>query len=255
MSEHTRNDALAAEYVLGTLRGAARRRFETLMEGDPALVSKVGQWQETLGVLDATDQPVQPPARVWRAIQSRLPHPQAADQGINVSPSSLPSVDATPSGQLSPITKPKSRAANHGWQLVSFALAASLVGVLLWPRFQVLNEADTGPRPVAVLASAQGEGGQQIVASFDANNGMLVLTPLNLASIGTEHSLELWLIAKDQKPAPLGLIQADSNTVLVLDKTRLSSDVTLAVSLEPSGGSPTGQPTGAVLYAGKISRI
>lgn len=255
MSEHTHTDTLVAEYVLGTLRSAARRRFEDMMDGDPALMAKVDQWQEAFSELDAIDEPVQPPLRVWRAIQLRLPQSQAADQSLRTSSSSLPSVAAAPLERFGSIVKIKNRIANHGWQLVSFALAASLAGVLLWPRFQVLNGADTAPLPVAVLASSQGEGGRQIVASFDAESRKLVLTPLNLASIETGHSLELWLIVKNHKPTPLGLIQTHSNTVLVLDKIRLSSDSTLAVSLEPSGGSPTGQPTGAVLYAGKIGKI
>lgn len=251
MSEHTQNDILAGEYVLGTLRGAARRRFEDLMDHDPALMAKVDQWQEALGELDAIDESIQPPVRVWRAIQLRLPQSRAANQGLSASLSGQCSPAAS-SQVASPIAKIRELVINRGWQLASFALAASLVGVLLWPRFQVI---DGAPRPVAVLTSAQGEGGQQIVASFNAKSRKLVLTPLNLMPIETGHSLELWLIAKDHKPAPLGLIQANSNTVLVLDKIRLSSNATLAVSLEPSGGSPTGRPTGAVLYAGKIGTI
>ncbi|GAB2903878.1 anti-sigma factor [Paralcaligenes sp. KSB-10] len=233
MNERARNDnILAGEYVLGTLRGAARRRFEALMERDPALSAEVRQWQDILTALDAGDAPVDPPARVWRTIQSRLP-PQ---QGL--------------------IRDFRHHVPGHRrWQLVSFALAASLVAALLWPRFLVPNGADTAPLPVAVLASTQEGSAGQVVASFDARTGQLVLTPLNFTALQAGHSLQLWLIAKDQKPAPLGLIGAQASTVIVLKQSRLSPDVTLAISLEPTGGSPTGQPTGAVLYAGKVGKI
>src|SRR3546814_10555261 len=66
MSEHMRNDMLAAEYVLGTLRAPARRRFEVLMERDSALLATVDRSQEAFRLLDAIDTPIQPPNRVWR---------------------------------------------------------------------------------------------------------------------------------------------------------------------------------------------
>lgn len=254
MNEHTRNDLLAAEYVLGTLRGAARRRFENLLHGDPALEAQVCRWQEALAVLDQADTPVQPPGRVWRTIQLRLPQSSNADRDL----------DDALAGQspLAPLSRPqrltanvKTRAARYKWQLVSFALAASLVAVMLWPHFQIQNGNSTELLPVAVLASTQGQDGRQIVVSFDARNRKLVLTPLDLTPTGSGHSLELWLIAKDRKPASLGLIEVHGNTVVALSKTQLSSEATLAVSLEPAGGSPTDQPTGAVLYAGKVGKI
>ena len=233
MNERARNDnILAAEYVLGTLRGGARRRFEALMERDPALSAEVRQWQDILIVLDAGDVPVEPPARVWRTIESRLPPQQGLARDFR-----------------------RHVPGHRRWQLVSFALAASLVAALLWPRFLVLNGVDTAPLPVAVLASTQKGSTGQVVVSFDVHTRKLVLTPLNFTAPQTGHSLQLWLIAKDQKPASLGLIGTQASTVIALQPSRLGADVTLAVSLEPPGGSPTGQPTGAVLYAGKIGKI
>src|SRR3546814_7580452 len=96
---------------------------------------------------------------------------------------------------------------------------------------------------------------QQMVVSFDDNNQKLIVTPLNLAAPATGHSLELWLIAQDRKPESLGLLKPQASTLITLNKTRLAPEVTLAVSLEPTGGSPTGQPTGAVLYAGEIGKL
>lgn len=247
MNERTHNDILAAEYVLGTLRGAARRRFESLMEQDPALTAEVGRWQEVLGKLDATDIPIQPPGRVWRTIQLRLPQGSiepASNQGNTGTSTILPG--------LAPGLK--AHVFQRKWQFASLALAASLVAVLLWPRFLTQNE-PAGPLPVAVLASTQPGSAQQMVVSFDERNQKIILTPLNLTAPETGHSLELWLIAENQKPASLGLLEPQGSTVVGMDRFRLSAEVTLAISLEPAGGSPTGQPTGKVLYAGKVGKV
>ncbi|TAL89731.1 MAG: hypothetical protein EPN46_01345 [Candidimonas sp.] len=255
MSERTRYEISAAEYVLGTLRGPARRRFEILMARDAALAAEVGRWQEALSVLDSTDVPLEPPGRVWRTIQLRLPAQSPAPitdfrEPIVAQPSAPDSAPDRGPGVRGSVKK-----AQRGWQFFSFALAASLAVALFWPRLLVWDGEDIAPRPVAVLASTQAGSAQQMVASFDAYHRQLVLTPLNVKTPESGHSLQLWLIAKGQKPASLGLVEAGASTVIALDKGRLGSNVTLAISLEPAGGSPTGQPTGAVLYAGKVGRI
>jgi hypothetical protein len=65
-------DALAAEYVLGTLRGPARRRFERSLKEAPRLRRAVAVWQNLLAPLNHSIEPVPPPARVWRHIRSRI---------------------------------------------------------------------------------------------------------------------------------------------------------------------------------------
>jgi hypothetical protein len=65
-------DALAAEYALGTLRGAARRRFERLLAKDPALGRRVEWWEQQLNELGGGLPPVAPPPGLKQAIESRL---------------------------------------------------------------------------------------------------------------------------------------------------------------------------------------
>ena len=64
--------ALAAEFVLGTLQGAARKRFETLLLTDADLQRSVAQWQDALAVLALRLTPVAPPRRVWNRIRAQL---------------------------------------------------------------------------------------------------------------------------------------------------------------------------------------
>lgn len=65
-------ERLAAEYVLGTLRGGARRRFERLCGVSAAARVRVHRWEDDLGILSARLAPVQPAARVWAGIGRRL---------------------------------------------------------------------------------------------------------------------------------------------------------------------------------------
>ena len=65
-------NALAAEYVLGTMSTRARTRFQTLLHSDPALRRIVSEWERRLTPLAGTIPDTTPPARVWRSIQRRL---------------------------------------------------------------------------------------------------------------------------------------------------------------------------------------
>ncbi|MBL8251709.1 MAG: hypothetical protein JNK31_08585 [Candidatus Competibacter sp.] len=65
-------DRLAAEYVLGTLRGPARRRFERLLVAHPLLRRAVADWERQINRLAANSPPEAPPPEVWNAIQRRL---------------------------------------------------------------------------------------------------------------------------------------------------------------------------------------
>ncbi|HEU0229940.1 MAG TPA: anti-sigma factor [Burkholderiaceae bacterium] len=236
-------DRLAAEYALGTLRGAARARFETMLSRYPELAAATARWQDALGVLDSHDAPVQPPDRVWRAILSRLPPAQQTPQG-------------TPSSQQHTMgVRGRARlfVDRWGWRLASLTLAAGLLVSVLRP-FHPQSSGVT-PSPIAVLSSSQPTTPrQELVISLDATKKKLIVTPLDLRQPEADHSLQLWLIAPGRKPASLGLIAAETTTVIDLHAQRLNQGIALAVSIEPLGGSPTGQPTGAVLYAGKVGR-
>ena len=75
-------DKLAAEYALGTLKGGARRRFETWLRGDAALRLLTAEWQHLLAPLAQFSTPVTPRRQLWHAIETRLrlPHPAADGQ-------------------------------------------------------------------------------------------------------------------------------------------------------------------------------
>lgn len=214
--------ALAAEYALGTLRGAAKIHFEQRMREDTELAAEVARWQETFTQLDNQIVPVIPPASVWKRIQHNLAL-QPARRAIS----------------------PKTLLGGYiGW-----ALAAGLAALLLIPRLLVQPAV---PTPVAILASSQASGGQWVV-SADMSTRSLMLTPLNPQNVASDRSLELWAIPPGGKPRSLGLLNAQQPTQLALAAKMPDQGFTLAISSEPHGGSPTGEPTGAVLYSGTLA--
>jgi anti-sigma-K factor RskA len=83
-------------------------------------------------------------------------------------------------------------------------------------------------------------------------HGSILIRPTATIKIASDRDLELWQIpAGATKPASLGVIPQDGKIVT----PGVQTGTMLLVSLEPKGGSPTGQPTGPVLYAGKLSRF
>lgn len=222
-----RADALAAQYVAGTLRGPARRRFQTLLPSHPALQSAVAQWQDRLMPLTGALQPQRPSAAVWRAIEQRL-WPTAAVQ---------------PWWQRLGL-----------WRAVSAATMAAVVGLTV-----LVVTPPPAQAPVVVVLQGTGADsavGGTIVASLSGDGRAMVTRTLTPVSLTTDRVLELWSVPPQGNPRSLGLITANGATVLNRSKlpTTLLKGGTaaLAVSVEPPGGSPTGVPTGPVVFAGKL---
>lgn len=218
-------DRLAAEYVLGTLRGRARRRFESLLPAHAGLRAAVAQWEQRLSPLAGRVQPVQPSARVWRDIEARLFGPTKA-------PPSL-------------------------WQrlalwraLTGMATAATLAMVI------VSSRVPPPAAPIVVVLAANPEAAQALNASFvasvSADGRALVLRPIQDLSLPTDRAFELWAVPPQGAPRSLGLVRGQGATTVL--RTQLLSDTAaFAVSVEPAGGSTTGAPTGPIVSLGKLN--
>jgi anti-sigma-K factor RskA len=227
-------DRLAAEYVLGTLRGPARRRFDALLPAHPALRAAVARWQDALLPLAASVKPVPPSARVWSGIEARLfAERHAANE---------PAVPARWWQRVLP------------WRAATgFASAAALaLGVALTlpqpaqpPVLIVMSPNDAAAAGPALLAKAR------FVASVSADGRGLVLKPLDALPIDPDRALELWAVPPQGAPRSLGLVAKDHST-RVIRVELLKNTAAFAVSVEPSGGSPTGAPTGPIISVGKL---
>ena len=136
----------------------------------------------------------------------------------------------------------------RGFALAS-ALAAACLGGLIY------LGAVNGAAPL--IATIEGGGNRVFVATIDARRGTVSVVPASYSADATRVP-ELWLIPADGKPRALGLLRADRTVTIAIPPEFASqtvSNATLAVSLEPPGGSPTGAPTGPVIGAGKLTSL
>jgi anti-sigma-K factor RskA len=214
----------AGEYALGTLSGDERVRFERALAEHVWLQQRVEEWSRRLAPLAEAVAPAAPSPAVWRAIEARIGQDRFAE-----------------------IRPPPSL-----WDRIAFwrwsAIGAAALAVLLLAYIATDRRPMTGEQ-IAVLTGPQGPA---VVVSADARQRALTVRALADAPAG--HTHELWIIAGNQRPRSLGTIATAGTARLSLpdDLAAPLLGATLAVSLEPPSGSPTGQPTGPVLYSGQI---
>jgi len=223
-------EMLTGEYVLGTLHGAARRRFERLLRIDIDLQDRVTAWQSRLQSMSETIEPVKPGDHVWQNILARID-------------TRSPQVVAPPFWQRLAVWR--------GFALGALAVSAILAALLLLPVLQPPPARDA----IAVINDAQAQ--PLWLLRVDATNRVLDVQVLRPAALDRGKVHQLWMLpVGDQAPVSLGLLPALASESLPLDAPqRLLSAAGLAVSLEPSGGSPTGAPTGPVLFQATLHRL
>lgn len=215
-------DALAAEYVLGTLRGAARRRFERWMAAEWHIRGRVQTWEARLMPLAMNIVPVDPSPQTWEAIERR-----------------------TSVAAARPTRRPALR-----------ALAAIVVLCALFVGVYIVWQA-TQPPTLEPIATIQGEKGAAVWSiELDATQERLRVVALPGAVAQPGHSFELWALPSGKgAPVSLGLLPAAGQLERKLSegqRAAIGGAAKLAVSLEPTGGSPTGAPTGPVLYVAPL---
>lgn len=222
---------LAAEYVLGTLRGGARRRFESWIARDPGLRTTVAEWERRLLPAAELVQPAVPPARVWSGIERRLG----------------PVAQAPARGWLD------SLAFWRGLGLAASAVALLLVSVLVMRQPAVTPAA----APVYIATLVDDANGPVLFVRGDAKQRTVTVHTLQPPQRAAGKSLELWALPKSGPPRSLGLIDAGGTITLRLPEDVVPQAVSaLAVSVEPLGGSPNKYaPSGQVVYKGAWTAI
>jgi anti-sigma-K factor RskA len=222
-------EALAAEYVLGTLSGAARRRFERWQAEDPHIASRVHAWEARLIPMALGLAPLAPSAAVWQRIEARL--------GL--------AEGSRPIAARRAATRPALRALAA--VLVLCAIVAG--GYFAWQMTEPLRL-----QPVAIIKAAQGPAIWDI--QLDARGKRLRAVALAGAAPRPGHSFELWALpAGKGAPVSLGILPDAGKlewTLSAHQQAALAHAVHVAVSLEPPGGSPTGAPTGPVLFVADL---
>lgn len=249
-------DLIAAQYVLGTLSYSARQRFQSLMQQQPALCQLTYAWERRLNPLASLVEPEIVPTHVWTQIDAKL---------NQLSVTTLhPPVVATRTDTKAHLVRAQTprKAANDSfwkpWAWASTAIAASLVLLIgLKPQWMtdqqpavVVQATPVASRDIAVLSDDK----QQPAWIVRQQGDTLLLSQLHDYRVPSEHDLELWHIDVNAVPQSLGVLRLSQGTVVlsIEQSKKLSAQTVLAVSLEPKNGSPTGQPTGSILYSGKV---
>lgn len=229
---------LAAEYALGLLEGEELQHAIQLERDEPAFRDAVVRWTDRMAPMLDSVAPVEPPAGSLAKIERRI---GATAIGANDNISTL-------------------RRSLGQWRAFAggaTALAASLALVLVL-RSPAEIDPPT-PEPVAPLvAMIEGdEGAAQLIAMWRKDERKLMLFPARVPPAGPGHSHQLWVIPADGKPRSVGVMPERTMMAIMDDEMadHLDAGVTLALSLEPSGGSPTGAPTGPVIATGQLRQI
>jgi anti-sigma-K factor RskA len=244
-------DRLAAEYVLGTLHGSARSRFERLLRDDVELGGRVAFWERHLTPMASVLSTAAPPRRVWKAIamrivthtatRARVPEQQNSALQRFLSWFDLRTMSTVAAGLL-------------------LGVALSTMGPSLLREFGITtvvakNENQLPESYVGVLATQEGRTGL-IVSSLRQGKVMDVKRVLPVP-IAEGSTLFLWVIEGKDKTRPIGAIPPGAFVNVVLPQTSeklFAAATELAVSVEPINLAPL-QPSGAFVYRGLCGKL
>ena len=227
-------EALAAELALGVLDGEDLARARALARSDAGFGRDAGRWSGRLAAMLEEVAPAEAPPGLWSQIEARI---------------------GAPSETASNVVLLRKRVGR--WQGIAagaMALAASLALVLVTQPPRTVAPVETRvPNPLVAMLADDAED-MKLVASWDPGSRRLIVAASDMAA-EPGHSHELWVIPADGTPRSLGTMPSSPRTHMQLAEAisgQLHRGATLAVSVEPAGGSPTGLPTGPVVASGKL---
>lgn len=265
-------DRLASTYALGTLRGGARRRFETLAREQAPIRAAALIWQTRLTALTELQPAVAPSPVVWTRIENLLQGEADARAMRQARASSAPAGaaskvggwgdwlrslalwrGATAAGALATVVavvvgvnQRDGLQAQLGQQISQASQLGSQVA-------QLKTRLQTSPQIEYVAVLADNQQAPAMLVTFDANNKTLTLQRVGAFQEASDRSLQLWALPPSGGPQSLGVMSADKVLRLVAADANVRNVPTLAISLEPKGGVPgSGGPTGPVLFKGAL---
>jgi anti-sigma-K factor RskA len=231
-----RLDRLAREYALGTLQGAARRRFERLLREVPLTMRVVAHWQERLGVLAASVPTVQPRERVWEGLQQRL---------FAAPPR------ASPWQWLQGLLAPRVL----GGVLAGVLMA--VVGLRLQPQWLGLETRDEAlPQSyVGLLVSDAGQA--TLLASSRRHGRTITVKLLQPIDVPAGQVARLWALPRDGAPFLVGEVPGKGSATIGLPDSAEKLFFTvarLALTVEAAGGDPRA-PAGPFVASGHCVKL
>ncbi|TCH97993.1 RNA polymerase subunit sigma-70 [Roseococcus sp. SYP-B2431] len=211
-------DGLAAEYVLGTLEAREAAELRRRMETDAELAAAVAGWERRLAPLLALAPPEAPPPDLWARIERSL------------------------GGIAAP--------ARTGWRFPwpALGIGASAVAAGL-AAFLVLRPPPQAPLMTVLLTSRD-----QPAWLVEAQGDTIRLAALNQRPVEPGRVAQLWALPQGATaPTSLGLVPEGGRFSVTPTTLRPTPGMLIEITLEPPGGSPTGRPTGPILFIGRLS--
>jgi anti-sigma-K factor RskA len=211
-------DGLAAEYVLGTLEAREAAELDAQMETDAEFAASVAAWERRLAPLLALAPPEAPPRELWARIER----------------------------SLGGATAPARKAWRFPWPALGIGASAVAAGLAA---FLVLRPTPQAPLMTVLLTSRD-----QPAWLVEAQGDTIRLAALNRREIEPGRVAQLWALPQGATaPTSLGLVPESGRFSVTPTTLRPSPGMLIEITLEPPGGSPTGRPTGPVLFIGRLS--
>ncbi len=226
-------DGLAAEYVLGTLDAGERAAVSARRQREPQLNAAIASWERRLAPLNEAIPDVAAAPGTWQKIEARI---------TGAPRSTIASAEVIDLKRRLSLWRTSAIAAS--------AIAASLILAV------GVRELTPQPKPKNLVAVLQKDAtSPAFLVTVNVEDRLMTVQPVD-AKRQAGKSYELWIV-HDSLGAPKSLgviddVSAMQRPTLAAYKRDVIEGATLAVSLEPEGGSPTGAPTGPVVFAGKM---
>ena len=253
-------EQLAASYALGTLRGGARRRFESLARDHAAVRAAALIWQGRIASVAELQPQAAPSPAVWKRIENLV---NADKQAKAMQAARAPAAVSNP-GWWARVSL---------WRGATAAGAlAAVLAVVVGANLQTLNnnlgsqvaslggqvqdltaKLSAAPEIQYVAVLADDKAAASMLVTFDPKNKKLVLKRVGGFQEQADKSLQLWALPQGGGPKSLGVLGSDPLIRLTAAGSDVKQVPTLAISLEPKGGAPVGSgPTGPVLFKGAL---
>ncbi len=256
-------DRLAALYALGSMRGATRRRFESMAREQPVVRAAALVWQSRLAGITELQTESVPEPQVWTRINNLV----QADletrrmRKARVAPTPLAADQQAPGGWFANLAL---------WR--GLAVAGVLASTVVWITSsnlraqlgeqlasagqqleQVRAELSAKPQLAYVAVLSDDKSNASMLVTFDPAKRTLSLQRVGQFQEGADKSLQLWALPPAGGPRSLGVLGEERIVRLSATEGDITSVPTLAISLEPKGGVPgAGGPTGPVLFKGAL---
>ena len=228
-------DLLAAELALGLLDSQDDRAAAGEIQSEPGFEARVARWRSRFDQLYDEIPAGIPSEAVWPRLETRL---------FGVAPGEV-------------VVLKRKAARWRAYAAAVTALAASVAVLALFDRPVPVAPERAAPQTMFAAAIKGASGPVTVTVAFDPRDGVMAITPVTLAAIA-EQDHQLWLVPDSGAPTALGLVSASAPSRMTIPahlRSKIGRNAVLAISAEPTGGSPTGLPTGPIIATGKLFPI